>query len=319
MRTATARAAASFPPEPLSVRAARRFLRTFLAEHDEDGGLVDAAQLALSEVATNAVLHAHTPFEVTAALGADGVLRVEVADAEPQLPVQRGYTGQATTGRGMELVAAYTAACGVTSRGPAGKTVWFVVVPDADPEQQPAHAWGVDQGAAASSAAGDHLVVLRGLPPTLWLAAREHHDAVLRELALWAADHPDAAPPPERRALADQARARISSRVVAELERLTAAGPHHALPPDHPSPLPDTPGTLDLALRVGADAASAFGALQDVLDAAESLAVAGRLLARPGLPEVVAVRDWACESVIAQLAGVAPSPWPGTEIGRAHV
>ncbi len=33
---------------------------------------------------------------------------------------------------------------------------------------------------------------------------------------------------------------------------------------------------------------------------------------KPALPEIVAVRDWACEQVIAQLAGVAPSPWPGT-------
>ena len=37
---------------------------------------------------------------------------------------------------------------------------------------------------------------------------------------------------------------------------------------------------------------------------------------RPGLPEIIAVRDWACDQVTAQLAGVAPSPWPGTAQSR---
>ena len=42
----------------------------------------------------------------------------------------------------------------------------------------------------------------------------------------------------------------------------------------------------------------------------------GELLIHPGLPEVVAVRDWACEQVTAQLAGTAPAPWPGADQER---
>jgi PAS domain S-box-containing protein len=63
---------------------------------------------------------------------------------------------------------------------------------------------------------------------------------------------------------------------------------------------------------IGADVA----ALQDVLDTAEALARAGRLLTRPGLPEIVAVRDWACQQIVAQLAGVPAAPWPGTDDER---
>jgi PAS domain S-box-containing protein len=52
--------------------------------------------------------------------------------------------------------------------------------------------------------------------------------------------------------------------------------------------------------------------MQDTLDAGERLAKEGKLLVRPALPEIVAVRDWACEQVISQLAGGSPVPWPGT-------
>jgi PAS domain S-box-containing protein len=76
---------------------------------------------------------------------------------------------------------------------------------------------------------------------------------------------------------------------------------------------------LDLELHIPADLASGFAAMQDTLDAAEQLATAGRMLVRPGLPEIVAVRDWACEQVTAQLAGVAPSPWPGADQERFTV
>jgi PAS domain S-box-containing protein len=53
-----------------------------------------------------------------------------------------------------------------------------------------------------------------------------------------------------------------------------------------------------------------------VLDHGERLAAAGQLLARGGLPEIIAVRDWAAEQVIAQLAGSPPAPWPGADDER---
>jgi PAS domain S-box-containing protein len=152
------------------------------------------------------------------------------------------------------------------------------------------------------------------MPGLLWLAAREHHDALVRELALFAQEHPDGAPTPDRLRLADQARAWISSSLVAAVERhRRTAATAASYPTSWP---PDVPRQFDLELHVPAGAASAFTAMQDVLDAAERLAVAGRLLARPGLPEIVAVRDWACEQGIAQLSGVQPAPWPGTDQER---
>ncbi|MCU1672146.1 MAG: putative sensor protein, partial [Frankiales bacterium] len=88
------------------------------------------------------------------------------------------------------------------------------------------------------------------------------------------------------------------------------------LPAEHPGALPEVPLQIDLALSVGPEQVGAFGQLQDALDEAERLATAGLLLVRPGLPEIVAVRDWACEQVIAQVAGSPSSPWAGADDER---
>ncbi len=306
----------SFSPEPSSVRQARGFLHDFLREVNRPD-VADRAELALSEVVTNAVLHAHTEFDVTLCWSAGG-LRVEVVDRSPQSPVQRAYGLEATTGRGMELVAAVTTARGVEPRGATGKAVWFLVSgiepePNAEQLLDAWDDWDIDLEQAAA-AGGDRTLVLLGMPPLLWLAAREHHDAILRELALYRAEHPGAVTG-EDLALADRARAWISTAVVAALVEHSP----NWVPGGRGRPVEDLsdarsagPAPLDLRVAVGDGASAAFAALQDVLDAAECLAVAGQLLVRPGLPEIVAVRDWVCEQAIGQSVGGAASGWPGS-------
>ncbi|HSH22738.1 MAG TPA: PAS domain-containing protein, partial [Acidimicrobiales bacterium] len=68
--------------------------------------------------------------------------------------------------------------------------------------------------------------------------------------------------------------------------------------------------------NVPAEGTSMFAAMRHVLDVGESLAAEGKLLLVPGLPEIVAVRDWACQQVAAQLAGSSPTTWPGTALER---
>ena len=295
------RAIRTFAPEPVSARDARHFVRAFLQQHDRDD-LVDATQTALAEVVTNAVLHAHTDFEVAAALPDDGALRVEVTDRSPQLPAQRGYGDRATTGRGMQLVAAVSADCGVESRGAAGKTVWFLVRGD----DSPTGAWRVQPPAPVVTERA-RSVVLLGLPPALWLAARQHHDAVLR-VALHVQEHPQDALPAERFAMADRARGIVSAAVVAAVEQRRRSG-GAAAPSDATGTLAEAPQAFDLVVELPADAVPSYRALQEVLDHAERLATAGALLARPALPEVVAVRDWVCDQVVAQDAGAVPTAW----------
>lgn len=302
-------------PDLGSAAIARRWVRDVLESANHDAW-VGTAELLVSEVVTNAALHAHTPIQLWLGIYEDQ-LCVEVRDFNPMLPVPRDYDLEATTGRGMGLVSGLSRSCGVHGLGEGGKVVWFCV--GDDPMELDADAliaaWDIaellDGFGEPPEVAG---VVLASMPATLWLSARQHHDAMVRELVLYLAEHPAVS---LDIASADAARAFISTAVAAAIEEAHAAGQTEpALPAGHPSPLPWVPRHLDLYIKVPLDAAPSFATLQDVLDAAERLAVEGELLIRPGLPEIIAVRDWACEQVISQLAGIAPAAWPGTDQER---
>lgn len=277
-----------------SAGLARRALRAAL-EETERARWLDSAELALSEVVTNAVLHAHTEIEVEIQIFEDCVC-VEVRDQDSTPPVARHYGSEAITGRGMELVVRLTSRCGV-HRTDEGKSVWFCV-DDSEPSQpsddEILAAWDVDGwdlGGLEDQSVDTRRIVLRNMPTTLWMAAREHHDAILRDVHHLLTEQGET----EFDIVGvDRARSTISATLVGVL-----------------SEMDDPPEALDLEITVPSDGAPTFAAMQDLLDYSEQLAVEGRLLVRPGLPEVVAVRDWACEQVIAQLAGVAPSPWLG--------
>ena len=305
------------PPEPGSAREARVLLRDVLAR-TERLDCLDVAELACTELVTNALLHAHTDMEVTVEVGE--AVKVMVRDFNPTPPLQRHYDVQATTGRGLTLVAAVSDDYGISDVGPDGKTMWFTVggpvsrKSDADVlAAWDLAAWDVQGWPAAAAAPDVHTVTLLQVPPTLWLASRQHHDALLRELAFYRTRHDVEVD----MAAADRARATISTAVFAVLEQAQRSGAvRSTLPPGHPSTLPHVPEPFDLDIDVTATTGADAAALQDALDAAEALASSGRLLARPGLPEIIAVRDWACEQIVAQLAGVRPAPWTGADHER---
>jgi PAS domain S-box-containing protein len=253
--------------------------------------LADSAELAVSEVVTNGILHAHTDMTVVVVAYPEH-LCVEVHDGNAALPVARHYRDEASTGRGLGLVSSVAVDCGVHQL-PEGKVVWFCVSDDADERSadELLAAWDLDE--IEEAATQQPSVVLRSMPVHLWMSAREHHDALLRELALFAVEHDLEVD----LARADAARSRISEAVA----KVAAATSEAA---------------VDLGLLVEPEDVPAFLSLPDTLDLAERLAVRGDLLANPALPEIIAVRDWACEQVVAQLAGIPAVPWPGTDQER---
>jgi len=113
---------ASFPSETRAVGEARQFVLIAGEVPDEAAG--DVA-LLVSEVASNAVLHARSPFTVT--VERDGSnLRVAVSDNSAVLPVVKNLSNEATTGRGLRILGALAQDWGVEPDGD-GKTVWFEV------------------------------------------------------------------------------------------------------------------------------------------------------------------------------------------------
>lgn len=286
---ALARAREVLAPSALSVRRARTMVRELL-DRARRPEWTEAAQLAVGELVTNAVLHAHTPVEVDMVV-TSSVLRVEVGDRSPIMPTAREWGREASTGRGLALVASLTSEYGVRPVPPSGKVVWFQISDHAQREGGRPQAGPLRDGLPGQ--VGDPVLLCR-FPPALWLAAREHHDALLRDFTLYRSTRPH-----ETTVTNDEV-------VAADLARFTISAAldevlRHGKPP---------PARLDLVIRVPAEHRSCFAALQDVLDEAERLAAAGDLLVPPALPEVVGLRDWACEQVIHQGGGGEPTPWP---------
>jgi anti-sigma regulatory factor (Ser/Thr protein kinase) len=111
-----------FSPDAASVASARRFVVSLI---DAGPELVDSVQLAVSELATNAVLHARSPFRVRVTRE-DGRLRVAVHDSSSAAAAKKDYGPTAVTGRGLTIVEQLTEDWGVTPDG-GGKWVWFEV------------------------------------------------------------------------------------------------------------------------------------------------------------------------------------------------
>jgi anti-sigma regulatory factor (Ser/Thr protein kinase) len=115
-----------FAPSAGSVPAVRRFVSDSLAGVDESQR--EIVLLVVSELATNAVLHSGTDFEVNVDTSGDDV-RVEVSDAGPGEPVMLEPPPEAPHGRGLQIVNGLASSWGVTpGPAPAGKTVWVSVV-----------------------------------------------------------------------------------------------------------------------------------------------------------------------------------------------
>jgi hypothetical protein len=91
-----------FVPVPAAIPAARRFVMAVLSSWGEDALLADAA-VVTSELATNAVEHAVSPFRVLLQRIED-VVRITVEDVGPSLPEIRPAVPDALGGRGVAIV-----------------------------------------------------------------------------------------------------------------------------------------------------------------------------------------------------------------------
>ncbi|HEX5268812.1 MAG TPA: response regulator [Acidimicrobiales bacterium] len=121
---AVAEARSRLAAEVQSAGSARRFVETTLEEWDCADSL-EIVKLLVSELVTNAVLHAGSDAEVVVQL-TPSVLHIEVLDDSPVMPVMRQPGSSDTSGRGLALVANFASAWG-TRRLAHGKSVWFDV------------------------------------------------------------------------------------------------------------------------------------------------------------------------------------------------
>ena len=76
----------------------------------------------MTELVTNAILHAQTPLQLQIET-TDDLVRLRVEDSSARRPERRSYATDAVTGRGLALVDRLASSWGVDTT-PSGKVVW---------------------------------------------------------------------------------------------------------------------------------------------------------------------------------------------------
>ncbi|WP_183061881.1 ATP-binding protein [Motilibacter peucedani] len=278
-------------PEPASVRRARHAVEDTLRRAGQAEDVVDTAALLVSELVTNAVVHARSSVGITVTVNRRGVV-VEVADHSPHLPVQRSFTTDATTGRGLELLQALSVQHGARRTDSGGKVVWFALG-----QPQPERA---EQAAPQPEPSVE--VRLLHLPVGLYATFLEHAASLLREHLMTALDE------------ATRADASEADDAAAGNEALTVLA--EAVAPSLAAAAPGA-SSVDARAQLPRSAVPRFLTLQRALDRAVAQAAAGLLLAPASQPEIRRLRIWCCDQVVNQAMGADPEPWSRLDASAA--
>jgi PAS domain S-box-containing protein len=285
----------TFEPHPVSVGDARHLVREQLVAAGRDD-LVEAAELAVTELVTNALVHAGTRIGLRTHLDADG-LRVEVTDGSAQFPTRRRNGTLAGTGRGLMIVDSTVDRWGVDTH-PAGKTVWFELSSAEGTHDAPRDV----QVLGRDDEHGSVRVELRNVPLLLHVAWQQHAESLLREFLLLSLTEGA-----EEAGL--QAHAASSDAIALVLDHLP--DPNVGDDPDILMAAVSEPevSSESEVLVVPLASLAHFRALDETLDAALALADEGKLLTAPTQPEIRAFRRWICGEVDRQSRGEVATAW----------
>jgi anti-sigma regulatory factor (Ser/Thr protein kinase) len=307
-----------------SVGRARRLVGDVGRRAGLDPGAAEDAALVVSELVTNAVLHARTSLDV-AVVVADAVVRVEVTDASvlPILPPEPHATpapitdifdeapgsvldavidGLSTTGRGMELVGALTRSWGVSPHLEGGKTVWAEL--GTGPVSPASDATLPPDPPLSGPGPGSRSAQLVAVPLRLIVESDHQFDDSLRELQVMA--------------MADADAVAGSAGVMAAMA-VRAGDIRAQLRPVRLSSHPAVRAArdrgdrlVDIDLEVPADVDGLLGRLSALLEDLGRARTGGHLLVLPPSREVVAYREWLRDEILRQLAGghLTPCPFP---------
>jgi GAF domain-containing protein/anti-sigma regulatory factor (Ser/Thr protein kinase) len=288
------------PSDTETVPLARHFVTTKL------GGLLPAevvadAEVAVSELVTNAVLHAGTQVVVRLHVTSASV-RIEVEDDSHVTPIRPITSAQSMTGRGLALVERLSRELGV-DRTKTGKVVWCVLPCDAAKTARRQHTQDLVEDELVGAILDTwepsghtrnepvFTVSLGDVPTDLLLAAEEHMDNLGREFALaatGASSGEATAMPADMATMVDTVLHEFSGpRQAIKVQALAAADRREER----------TTLTLNLPLSAirGAEA------YLEALDRADAYARGARILTLETPPQHRAFRRWYLETIVEQL------------------
>lgn len=286
-----------------SVGEARRTVRRTLRQGGRED-LIDDAELLVSELVTNAVVHAGTHVDLKASFLRGG-LRIEVTDGSDHLPTRRDYSGLAGTGRGLKLLERLVDRWGVVPHS-VGKTVWFELgtAPPAGDGGRTRTSQHPDGSAALPRRTGDEpqTVVLMNVPLLLHGAWQMHAESVLREYLLAKLIDEDSSAVIMSNAACNDAMSLLRSSIPAP----DLGADPEALMADATEPFVSSERATMSVPRASVEH---FELLDETLTAASTMADAGGFLTAPTQPELRLLRQWLCHQVRSQSRGGTPTAW----------
>lgn len=298
------------PPTATSVRLARSWVTQILNEIDRSD-LVDAAELGVSELVTNALIHSQPPLSIRLR-GTRDHPRIEVLDSSPDPPQPTSVTptpdevssiNLTTFGRGLTLVAMMSRNWGADlNHDGTGKTVWFE--PAAELRDEDADLRGVVFGGrepevqAPASPTAEHVPVLLGrLPATMFGLLRRYHFELRREMRLLSmsapSEYPLAVRISETFTIGDRQRRQAIG--VARLDQAIIGGEQ----------------AVDLQYYVSSDTPATMARIRDQLEEAYDTFSDDQLLAMRPPQLLTELQSWYFTEFERQGRGEPPNPWTG--------
>lgn len=289
---------------PRSASDARRWVGDACRRLDR-GDLVECAELGVSELVANAILHANAPYTVRVR-GTVSHPRIEVLDGSTNPPVPpTPATGDdlellLTFGRGLSMVAQCSVSWGATIE-PAGKVVWFEPAP-AMHEDGSAELVidGHDNPYPEPTSDSAVQVRLLGLDVPLYSSLARQYRELRRELRLLSLSHQSDYP------LAGDLTAMFSS-----FERQFPQTYDEQISNAETRGLP----RVDVVFPMVPEAGPIFVTMNEMFDVADAFCRAERLLSLARTPPQRDLHVWLLTELIGQLDGASPEAWHGA--GRA--
>lgn len=299
------RPALSLGPGPRGVQDARRWITRTFSDIGRDD-LVECAELAVSEVVTNAILHGAPPVQVRVRGTAEHP-RVEVRDASSEPPVMPtdllsdSPEGEddflLTFGRGLAIVARASDSWGANMEDD-GKVVWFV--PAAEFREDDGAEGLLSSTVTATEQTGDlpaDLMDFRfpNLPVTSYLEFQRHFRELRREVRLLALAHESTYPlAPQLAGVFDTlGRPLLGGHGSPEVEQAIAQGRTQA----------------DATIVMSRSTALGVRNLLELLDLTDAFCREERMLTLARTPEQRRFQEWFLGEFAEQARGHAPTRW----------
>jgi hypothetical protein len=296
---------------PSGVHEARRWVIEACAEIQRDD-LVECAELCVSELIGNAILHGEPPVRMRMR-GTPEHPRIEVSDgstrppvipeAHPRHPI--GDDPLITFGRGLDIVARCSTAWGADV-DENGKVVWFVPATETSNHVVEGVITGVDDDRSKRKAPANRVhVEVREVPLRTLHASQTQWNELRREVRLLSLSHED-----------DYPLAKDLSDLFAELDRIL----RESIRSDAiESALASGEATADLSVDVPKASAETIEQFLELLDLADEFCQKQRLLSLARTPEQRRFQRWLFGEFVRQQRGEPPRPWPGKGGARDRV